>query len=404
MTRSKFQDFVRRDAIRVAWNDFWKRAQSQRATGIDGVAPIVFKQKLEPNLERIYGQLREGYTFQALRPVAIEKSNGAKRIICIATVQDRVVQRLLSNHLTKQAEELGITNNISYGFVKSVSGRSRGVQAARAAAIELRQTNQWVYKTDIVSFFDRIERGRLINSTVRALKAPSFRRIISGVVSCEIAETDAAINRVVDANGIKRGVGLRQGMPLSPLLSNVALSSFDHRITRLGYKMVRYADDLIVLSSSQEQCLEIDGHVRSILRDIGHTIPPIGSDSKTQIAEPGQPIDFLGLSLQRTGERYELVVTEKQIEKIVQTINDYKDIGRLVREGMTFTKLGAKLDSTIGGYLAAYSAAQNVEHLSKIMLDRKRNVIRSILSRAFGEDSIRKLTSQSKAFMGIDID
>lgn len=404
MTRSKFHEFVRRDAIRIAWDDFWKRGQSQRASGIDGITPAVFRQRLDTNLERIYQELRSGYSFQALRPVAIEKSNGTKRIICIATVQDRVVQRLLSNYLNKQAEALGIANSISYGFVKSEAGRTRGVQAAREAAIAERQANQWAYKTDIVSFFDRIKRRELTSQTVRMLKAPSFEKIISGVVSCEIANSDAALNRIIDTNGIRRDVGLRQGMPLSPLLSNVALSNFDCRIARLGYKMVRYADDMIVLSSSREQCYEIDSHVRSLLRDIGHTIPPIGDDSKTQIVEPGQPIDFLGLSLQRAGERYELVITEKQIEKITQVINDHKDIGRLVREGMTFTKLGTRLDNAIGGYLAAYSAAQNIDQLSKIIYDRKRIVLRTILSRMFGEDSIRKLTSQSKSFMGIDID
>ncbi|TXN83004.1 reverse transcriptase domain-containing protein [Methylobacterium sp. WL8] len=405
MTRSKFDGFVNQEAIRLAWNDFWKRSQSQKAAGVDGVTPSRFNLHLDANLNRIHRDLRSGYSFQALRPVAIEKSNGSKRIICIATVRDRVVQRLLANHLNSQAHELGIMNDLSYGFVKSGPGRLRGVQAAREAAIAGRQVSQWAYKTDIVSFFDRIKRDRLIDLTVRTLRAPSFRRILSGVISCEIDESDAAIKRLIVSSGIIRGEGLRQGMPLSPLLSNVALSLFDYRIAQRGYKMIRYADDLIVLSDSYEQCVEIDAYVRTLLSDIGHSIPQIGIGSKTQIAEPGQPIDFLGLALARSSSgSYELLLTVEQIEKVARIIGDYRDVERLLREGLTFPRLGNKLDNMIGGYLAAYSTAQNIDTLDALMKERKRFVIRGILSKIFGEDSVRKLTKQSLMFMDINMD
>jgi hypothetical protein len=51
-------------------------------------------------------------------------------------------------------------------------------------------------------------------------------------------------------------IGLRQGMPVSPMLSNLLLKRFDEGLDKQGIVAVRYADDIAVFARSREECLE----------------------------------------------------------------------------------------------------------------------------------------------------
>jgi RNA-directed DNA polymerase len=65
------------------------------------------------------------------------------------------------------------------------------------------------------------------------------------VIDCEIKVT--RWNRSnIEKHGVEMRVGVRQGMPLSPILANLVLSEFDGKIERYGLKMVRYADDIAI--------------------------------------------------------------------------------------------------------------------------------------------------------------
>lgn len=134
MTRSALAKVATRKALRDTWDDFWKQSRSQSAPGVDGVTLAAFNKNREWNIGRVYQEMEAGYKFSPLRPFTVEKSNGKKRIICVPTVKDRLVQRLISNHLTSQADRLGILNEVSFGFVNSTASNPRGVGAARDRA------------------------------------------------------------------------------------------------------------------------------------------------------------------------------------------------------------------------------------------------------------------------------
>jgi len=46
--------------------------------------------------------------------------------------------------------------------------------------------------------------------------------------------------------------GTPQGAVISPLLANIFLNPLDHKIANLGFKMVRYADDFVIMCKSRE--------------------------------------------------------------------------------------------------------------------------------------------------------
>ena len=87
--------------------------------------------------------------------------------------------------------------------------------------------------------------------------------------------------------------GVPQGAVLSPLLSNLYLNELDHRMADLGYEMVRYADDFVVLRRSQEQAVAGLEEVQRFVDQAGLTLHP----EKTRIVDSRETsFDFLGYS------------------------------------------------------------------------------------------------------------
>ncbi len=84
-----------------------------------------------------------------------------------------------------------------------------------------------------------------------------------------------------------------QGAVLSPLLSNLYLNELDHRMAELGYEMVRYADDFVILCRSQEQAEAALEEVTRFVSEAGLTLHP----EKTHLVDSrDKSFDFLGYS------------------------------------------------------------------------------------------------------------
>ena len=74
--------------------------------------------------------------------------------------------------------------------------------------------------------------------------------VIAPLVLAALA-TPAVAGIVKERLNQPRKIGIIQGSPLSPLLANLYLHAFDKAMTRAGVRMVRYADDLLLLCRSE---------------------------------------------------------------------------------------------------------------------------------------------------------
>jgi len=87
--------------------------------------------------------------------------------------------------------------------------------------------------------------------------------------------------------------GTPQGAVISPLLANIYLDPLDALMAAHGYRMVRYADDFVVLCESREAAEAALALVRAWVAENGLGLHP----GKTQVGdcrEPGEGFDFLG--------------------------------------------------------------------------------------------------------------
>ena len=398
MSANAYERALARDALSQAWKDIFAKSSSasRKTVGSDDISINDF----EVNSKSLWGTLgREvqsrKFRFLPLRPYLIPKSNGKDRLVCVPTVRDRIVQRALVDYLSQKYRH-HLANKVSYGFIKG-----RSVKEAATNACQLRAKKQWIFKTDITAFFDNINREALATGLKKVVRESSLHGILTGALSCEVARSSKGTERRIEALGIRRGLGVRQGMPLSPLFSNVMLLPFDQEIQKQGISAIRYADDLIFFASSKEECQEIFAFCEIELAKLKLAIPPVGPGSKSVIYEPDEPADFLGLELAgKKAGRYELKLSSKQIQRIREEILQYAAIPELLARKVTLKNLGQILTNKRNGYLAAYDVCENVLEVQKSLADVEQKVLRNLYTNGLQID-LSALSRDAKTFLGL---
>jgi len=355
---------------------------------------------LDANLSEVVRRLRRGdYGFSKLRAVLIPKPNSDKeRLICIPVIQDRLVQRVICDYVSSR-KIFPIYNSSSYGFIKG-----RGTREAINAVVRLRGKYDWCLKTDIESFFDRIPRGYLKQQIERYLGKHSLAPLLCSVIDCEVKLTSANRQRIAKQN-IVAGKGVRQGMPLSPLLANLALAEFDQKIDRRRLEMVRYADDLVLFFPTKDAARAGEEFVKSLLGEIQLTIPEIYDGSKTKIVSRSEPLEFLGREIVYLGSENKFVarVSSRQIEKIKSRLTDDFSFAARLEEQKNFQETIVDLSKSLAAYLGIYGDAHNYSFFADELRGHGRVVVRKIFEDLFGHASLQALGQNERKFLGIDM-
>lgn len=257
--------------------DAWKRVKSNRGcAGIDGVGLRRFEAELPRRLEALQRELADGsYRAHPLKNLSVPKAHGGVRRLSVPTVRDRVAQqavlRVVGPLLDREFEDS------SYGYRpgRSVTQAIRRIERLREQGYE------HVLDADITDYFGSIDHDTLLGSFSRHI---SDGAVVS-LVQQWVAMADSATHR---QESQLRGVP--QGGVLSPLLANLYLDAFDERIEVLGYKLVRYADDFVVLCRSRQQAEEALADVESILVDLRLCL----NREKTRVTSFAEGFAFLG--------------------------------------------------------------------------------------------------------------
>ena len=388
--------------IKKAWQNSRDAIGRGGAPGIDGIRPIHFKENLETNILKLRESLLDGgYKFNSLKPSFIEKTDESFRVICVPTVKDRLVQRLILQYLCLGGDKLNaLTPEISYGVIK---GRDQGVHAAIKASLKKRKNKPWILKTDVSKFFDQIPREYLISKVSARLEKSSVVPLIHNAIQCEIkAENNRDYTRI-ENSGIKKGRGLRQGMPLSPLLSNLVLSSFDRKVKRKKIDMLRYADDIIIFCNNELECKEALSFVEKEMKNLELSIPSLGDvkNDKTQILSPDKSVIFLGVEIYPSKNNdYLIRIPKNTIERAIDKVREHKNLDWNIAKGYNHSRVMQRLNDIPDGYIAAFSECTNLESFIKSLNAEGQKVKQHLLEEIFGEDVFASLTQEQKIFMG----
>jgi RNA-directed DNA polymerase len=386
-------------ALSEAWESISSRSnpRSRASSGVDDETLLDFGRNPNTICRVMSEQLRApaSYEFSPLRAHLIPKSLNKDRVICIPTVRDRIVQRSISDFLAG-GDRCQLANEVSFGFIPTRSVK-KGVERARA----LRRTSPWVYKTDITSFFDSIERATLHDKIRRHVRDRSLHGVLKRASECEIKPNTGSHAKRIRKAGIQTGFGVRQGMPLSPFFANLILTRFDQTIIKAGISMVRYADDLICCAKTEADLAAIHDVVGNALLKESLTIPAPGPSSKTKVYAPDEAAEFLGLQLRPQNGNYVLEVSEGQTQKIRDRIHQFATFDSLNRAGINLGGFFRRLDGMLDGYHGAYAFADNIGHLESVLISARRQAVERLFESEL-KINIEGLAHEKRRFLGIE--
>ena len=263
---------------------FTKVKRNKGSAGVDRVTIRMFEAHLEENLQRLLESLKEGsYRPQAIRRVWIRKpGTKQERPLGIPTVRDRVVQTALRNVLEPIFERDFAAE--SYGFRPQ-----RGTKDALRRVAELLKAGYvHVVDADLQSYFDTIPRQPLLERVRDKVADSRVLDLLAAYLEQEVLES---------AKSWTPERGTPQGAVISPLLSNLYLDPLDHHMAQLGYAMVRYADDFVILCRSQSEAQRALAEILEWTTAAGLRLHP----EKTRIVDATQRggFDFLGYHFER---------------------------------------------------------------------------------------------------------
>ncbi len=313
----------------------WQRVEANGgAAGVDGQSVKRFAARAEMYLKELSIALKRGsYRPMAVRRVEIAKGEGKMRPLGIPVVKDRIVQTALKFVLEPIFEHEFL--KISYGFRPGLGCKD----ALREVDRLLREGYTFVVDADLRSYFDTLVHARLLE---RVKEHVSDGRVL------ELIEAYLHQDIIKDMEKWTPTGGTPQGAVISPLLANVYLHGLDCQMVQKGYRMVRYADDFVVLCRSAEQAQAALAEVKAWVEDNGLSL----NAEKTHVGDCrqwGQGFDFLGYHFE-VGRRW---VRRKSLKAVHDRIRMRTKRTR----GDSLAKIIAEVNPTLRGWFNYFKHA-----------------------------------------------
>lgn len=260
---------------------FEKVRRAQGAPGVDGQTIVDFQSRLLEELDQLVSELRKRcYQPQPVRRVSIPKPDGGERHLGIPAVRDRVVQQALLEILQPIFDPQ--FHPSSYGYRP---GRSCQQAVAKATLFIRRYGRRHVVDMDLSKCFDRLDHDLIIASIRRRVTDGSILTLVRMFLTSGV---------MVEGNWEATETGSPQGGVVSPLIANIYLDAFDQEMKRRGHRLVRYADDILILCRSESAAHQALQTATAILEvDLKLTV----NREKTHQTHAARGVKFLGVEI-----------------------------------------------------------------------------------------------------------
>ena len=325
-------------------NKAFKRVKSNKgAHGADGMEVDELLQYLKGKGDQLKQSILDGkYHPNPVRRVEIPKDNGKKRSLGIPTVVDRVIQQAIAQVLTPIFEKQFSDN--SYGFRPKRSAHD----AIKKCQNNIQQGYKYAVDMDLEKFFDTVNQSKLIEILSKTIKDGRVISLIHKYLKAGVMVR----NSYEDTE-----IGVPQGGPLSPILSNIMLTELDMELERRGHRFVRYADDLIIFCKSKRSARRTLDNITPFIEN--RLFLKVNRD-KTVVDYVGK-IKFLGFTFYQYKGIARVRIHPKSISKMKSRVKEITARSN----GMSNDSRIKKLKSYIVGWVNYFRIAD----MKKLLLD-----------------------------------
>jgi RNA-directed DNA polymerase len=351
----------------------WERVKSNAgASGVDGVSVARFAKDWRHHLLGVSERLRESsYEPKPIKRVRIPKLGTKEtRPLGIPAVVDRVVQTSL----------LMVVEPI---FERDFSEHSHGFRPGRGSKDALREVERLlnegrhhVVDADIKGYFDAIPKDRLMRLVEAKIADGKVLALIRSYLDQGVME-EGRLHRAGET-------GTPQGAVLSPLLANIYLDPLDWHMESKGYRMVRYADDFVVLCESAEEAGQALAAIEAWMSENGLTLHP----EKTRVVDASQKggFDFLGYHFER-GKKWPSAKAKTKFRDKIRHLTRRNN-------GLSLSAIVARLNSHLRGWYEYFKhcKGRTLEEYDGYVRGRLRSILRrrqGNQGRAMGRDHQR---------------
>jgi group II intron reverse transcriptase/maturase len=338
---SLLERILHRDNLNAAYKRVKRKGG---AAGVDGMTVGEMLPYLKEHKNGLLASIRNGkYKPQPVRRVEIPKPDGGVRLLGVPTVIDRMIQQALVQVLQPIFEPTFSDN--SFGFRPKRSAH----QAMKKAKEYYEQGYTQVVDLDLAKYFDTVNHDLLIGMVREQVEDEAVILLIRKFLRSGVM-----------ANGLLSPTreGTPQGGNLSPLLSNIYLTSFDRLLESRGHKFVRYADDCNVYVKSHRATERV---MTSCIKYLEGKLKLKVNREKSQTGSPLK-LKFLGFSLYKTGKKTGIRPHQKSVNRFKEKVRQItsrkrgRAIGQVLHELKVFTT----------GWLGYYSIADMGNRISAL--------------------------------------
>ena len=201
---------------------------------------------------------------------------------------------------------------------------------------------------DLEKFFDKVNHDILMGLLSRRVEDKRILKLIRGYLNSGVLEGGLVSPTVM---------GVPQGGPLSPLLSNLMLDVLDKELERRGHRFVRYADDCNIYVRSRRAGKRVMERVAGFL---GKRLKLVVNAAKSAVDRPARR-SFLGFSF-TPGAAPKRRVAPKALGRFKQRV---RELTRCVK-GTSLTKLIKELSRYITGWRGYFGKCETPEVLRRL--------------------------------------
>ncbi|WP_366924190.1 group II intron reverse transcriptase/maturase [Metallumcola ferriviriculae] len=286
-------------------NKAFKRVKSNKGShGVDGMGVDELLQHLKETGDQLRQSILDGkHRPNPVRRVEIPKDNGKKRNLGIPTVVDRVVQQAIAQVLTPIFEKQFLDE--SFGFRPGRSAHD----AIRKCQENIDEGYSYVVDMDLEKYFDTVNQSKMVEVLSRTIKDGRVISLIHKYLRAGV---------IVRHKFEEADVGVPQGGPLSPILSNIMLNELDKELKRRGHRFVRYADDLLIFCKSRRSA---ERTYENILPFIEKKLFLKVNREKTVVDYVGK-VKFLGFSFYRKKGETRVRIHPKSVAKMRSRVKE----------------------------------------------------------------------------------